>query len=296
MKRFRILALILFASSVAFLPQHGLSQPTPEPVPEKTTVVLDYFSCSPEVPVMYMEAVRSGVMACFIERGRHNMIDAESVSPPPAANVSINTGNPVAILNTQQRIEEAHQEAIRNLNTRFVVTGNVTHYAIKRDIVSGKPTYTSTFVFVLAGYDTLTGEPLETREFRLIGRGDIPGKADQSAIENMRTSVVFYLDANFKFTTEILRIEAPNKKGKYKELYIHCGSSIGVQNGDLFKVYLNTDIGGVPVQKQIGKLRAVEAMNGEITRCNIQSGGEEIASAFAEGLPMTVISDSQALF
>ncbi|MDD4819658.1 MAG: hypothetical protein PHD21_02355, partial [Flavobacteriales bacterium] len=156
--------------------------------------------------------------------------------------------------------------------------------------------YTTNMKFVLSTYDMTNNLQLYTREFALSGSGNAPSVADQNAINNMRSSVRFYIEDNFKFRTKILELEKPDKKGKIKGLYINCGTTIGVKNGDLFIVYALDSIGGVETFRQIGRVRARIVMSDEVTFCSFSSGTTDIVAAYNGGATLMAVSAGEAIF
>lgn len=72
MKRFSACycVLLLFAA---------MPVPAQTPAPEKETVVVDFFLRDRAVPAPYAETLRAYVLGGFADRGRHNVIDAETV-------------------------------------------------------------------------------------------------------------------------------------------------------------------------------------------------------------------------
>ncbi len=266
-----------------------------EETPEKETVIIDYFSRAREVPGPYMEALRARVIEGFVNRGRHRVVDAQTIADLRDAGYGM-VSSPSAIINSQRDAERRRADAIRSLGARYVVAGAITSCSFKREKVGDGNRYTTTAVFILTSYDLLTGESSAPEEFQARGSGDSPEKADREALASIPLKVVYYIDNHFKYQTEILRIEAPNAKGKYKELYIRSGASMGVQNGDLFKVYERYEVAGAAGMRLIGKIRARQVCGEELTLCTFSNGTDAIVRAFSEGRELVVISDGQALF
>lgn len=250
-------------------------------VPQKEIVLIDYFSRAKEVPVPYMEAVRGNVLAAFADRGRHQIVDAEAIRE----------------LDPYRQGTGDRDAAIQATGARYIVTGAVTDYLFKHESSGGKDRFVSALRLVLTGADLKTGKAIEPGEFKLTGQGATAEEADAKALGGMQYSLLFYIDGRFKFETRILRLAPPDPKGRLKELYVHCGSAMGVQRKDLFLVYRETDMGeGAIAREQIGKLRVREVVGDEVTKCTVVRGGEEITAAFAAGQPLVVVSDSESLF
>lgn len=286
---------LFFIAGVLFLPAVPAQAQHPIEEPEKETIIIDYFSRMREVPPFYMEAVRSGVLDGFIKRGRHKVVDARTIRNLQDYAPEMVSG-PSAFINGRREEQKRRSSAIRSLGARYMISGAVMACSFQREKPGERKEFTTDIVFALTGYDLLTGEATATEEFRATGSGDTPEKSDRSALESVSRQVFYYVDNHYKFRTEILQMEAPNARGKYKELYIRSGSSMGVQNGDLFRVYEQYDIAGEKALRPIGKIRAREVCGERVTRCSISSGGEAIAKAFHAGHILVVVSDGQALF
>lgn len=258
----------------------------------KETVIIDYFSRAREVPYPFVEAVRNQVMKSFMERGRQIVTDAEKMDDMDLSESEI-ISHPKAIVGRHPSEVERRNDAIRSLGADYVISGVVTGY----DLIHKERTdYVTTFTFTLSSLDVSSGQSTVPEVFKMTGSGRTPDEADKRALERIPFSIIFYIDNHFKFQTEVLRIEPPTDKGKYKELYIHCGSDMGVQNGDLFDVYLETSIGGALAKTKIGKIRAKEVCGDEVTKCSIRKGGEEMAKAIRNGDRLIVISAGEAFF
>lgn len=262
-----------------------------EKVSGKKAVVVDYFSRSREIPYAYMEAIRGQVMAGFENRGRHNIIDVETLGDIDLSQSDIVT-HPKSIIGEHHSSTEQKMDAIYSLGVDYIISGVVSSYDFKH---KDKNSFTSNFIFSLISLDTKTGKSTSPEEFRMSGYGSTPEESDRKALERIPSSMLFYIDNHFKFQTEVLRIEPP-VKGKYKELYIHSGSDMGIQNGDLFEVFQVSDINDVPIRTKIGKIRAKETCGEEVTRCSIKSGGKEMFEAMSKGDKLTVVSAGQAFF
>ncbi|WP_304708117.1 hypothetical protein [uncultured Rikenella sp.] len=252
----------------------------PAAAQEKETVLIDRFDHTRDVPVPYVENLRKQVGRAFTDRGRHQVIDAQTL---PSLSASRSTADREILL--------------RTTGARYVISGQVSDYLFRREIVGDKPRFTTAMRLVLTGYDLRNDREIAPEEFRLSGSGATAEEADTRAFASLPYSLLFYIDRRFRFETRILRLAPADAKGRLKELYIHSGHSIGVQRKDLFLVYRETDMGeGAIAREQIGKLRVKEVMGDEVTKCTIVRGSDEIASSFATGETLIVVSDSESLF
>lgn len=263
---------------------------------EKETVIVDYFSRAREVPPVYMEAVRSNVIAAFVDRGRHQVVDAQAVAGSGAPSQGLISG-PAALVDGPSQEEARRKELIEATGARYIVTGAVTDYLFRHESAAGKDRFVTAMRLVLTGADLQTGKEIKPEEFKLTGQGATAEEADARALNGMQYSLLFYIDNRFKFQTQVLRLAPPDAKGRLKELYIRCGTAMGVQRQDLFLVYRDTDMGGGAIaREQVGKLRVKEVLGDEVTKCTVVKGGPEITEAFVAGRPLVVVSDTESLF
>ena len=281
-RRIKQVFLILAALTAA-----GLSAQT---VPaEKQTLIIDYFAGGRNVPFACVEQVRRGVIKAFVHRGRHRVVDAATVQDLYLAA----SGMTVHPWSAPEDYREQRARSIRALGARYVVTGLVTDGSPE---AKGKDRSPGQVDLALSVYDLQTGELIDTESWPLPLQGDTPQKADEELQRQLSVRMRFFIDRYFKFETDVLRLEAPNAKGKYKELYLRCGSAMGVCNGDLFKIYRRYDLAGETAEQLVGKVRAREVCGEYVTRCTISSGGEAIARALSQGDTLVAVSDGQALF
>ncbi len=259
----------------------------------KEVLVIEEFGRTRDVPVAYMMTLRDIVAQACIERGRHEVADATMLPGLGRSQAGILYGaadDPVSW-------REQRMEAIARSGARYVIMGMVSEYKVvharTRDDKEG---FKSAVHLVLTGYDLATATQLETRSYNLVGEGVKADQSDQAMFNSLRGQLIYFLDSNFEFETEILQIGAAKRRGKIKECYIHAGTRMGVRPGDLFLVYEVVPMRGVATRQPIGKLRVKRADDTDSALCAISKGGEEIARAMQAGSRLIVVSDSQALF
>lgn len=280
----------------------SLSAQEPVPAPEKETVVVDFFCRSNKVPAPYVEALREQVLRGFADRGRQTVIDAGAVrelcvsipgtglTTPPSAEADV-----AAFL-------QLRAPQVAPSGARYLVSGAVADYKFEHVQIpsSGKLPprmgFQSSFQVLLLTYDLKLQQMLPVRLYTLTGTAPVAGDADLAALARIYPSMEFYVDSNFKFETTVLELCPPDKKGRVRELYIHCGTDMGVRPGDLFMVYEEVPIGGVPTRQKVGRLRVNDVQNTNVARCKIAKGDAEISDAFLGGRPLICISDGEALF
>ena len=282
---------MLGTTAAALFPERLYAEPAP-----KERIVIDYFTRAMNVSPLHADFIRRSVVKGFLERGRHEVVDAKIMTELQTSNDTELIFNPLLLMQNMQNRMTARIDAIRSSDARYLISGAVQSTAFKRETVNGDKRFRCEYVFTLSGYDLSDNKMIGEKTFKLTGEGDSAEEADRRAFNSLDVQIEFYIDENYKFTTRILKIESPDSKGRLKELYLHCGTSFGVHKGDLFKVYVDTDMNGESVRKLVGKLRVKEVQGEDISRCLIVNGATDIAEAFVDGRRITVLSDGQAFF
>lgn len=284
----KIIRRLFFA--LACLTVSGIAGQTP--AKEKETIIVDYFAGARNVPFACVEQVRGGVIKAFVDRGRHRVVDAATIQDLQMAANGMQA-HPWGAPGDWREQQQLRARSIRALGARYVVAGTVTDCVWE---AKGKDRLLKQVDIALSVYDLQTGTLVDTQSWQLSQLGDTPKKIDEELSSQLSLRTRFFIDRYFKFQTDVLQLEAPNAKGKYKELYLRCGSSMGVRNGDLFKIYRRYSLFGEAAEQLLGKVRARQVCGENITRCSISSGAEAIAQAFAQGDTLVAVSDGQALF
>lgn len=294
MKLLPILCCLLPVFAAADLPAQS-------PSTEKETVIVDFFARNRTVPAPYAETLRGHVLSAFIDRGRHNVLDAEA-SRTLAASVPGTgiTSEELAAADMAAFLEQRASQAI-DAGARYLISGTIVNYKFEHVQLPAsdskkppRPGFKATFGVVLSALDLKLGERLPDEPFTLTASAPVAADADLAALARIRGSLEYYIDRNFKFETLILELCPPDKKGRIRELFIHSGTQMGVKPGDLFMVYEEVPVGGVMTRRKIGRLRVNDVENPDVARCKIAKGDAEIASAFHAGRGLICVSDSKA--
>lgn len=291
----------LLASCVALLLAAASPAQTPLPAPEKERLVVDLFLRVRNVPVPYVEALRTLVGEGFAARGRHEVIDAEAVRELMSAVPGSGVTTPETAAADQTAFLEMRAPEAAATGARYLVSGTLADYRFAHAELPAtdpkkppRPGFRSTFRVVLSALDLKLGERLPDQMFELTATAPVAETADRAALERIRGQIEYYIDRNFKFETTILELCPPDRKGRVRDLYVHSGTRIGVKQGDLFLVYEEVPVGGVMTRQKVGRLRVTDVGNPDVARCRIAKGEAEIAAAFAAGRPLICVSDGKA--
>lgn len=275
---------------LAVLSYFTLSAQQVDGQPDRDAVVIDYFFTARGVSPAYAERVRSGVVEGFLRRGRHRVIDARMVRELYLEEAVWRNARWGQRETAWQ--QDLRKERMGSLGGRYLLVGYVSRAELSRREDSREVD----IVFSLTSYDLASGEVSDAQEFRLTGSGRTVGEAEQKAFESLPAKMEYYIDTQFRFETCVLQLEAPDAKGRYKELYLGCGTSQGVRSGDRFLVYQWYEVAGREAVRLLGKVRVRQVCGPQVARCSISNGAEEIARAFLQGDSLQVVSDTRALF
>lgn len=246
--------------------------------PQKETVIVELFTRTGVVGEYVASGVRSGVLENFIKKGRFNVVDVATNSQLQALNANrVSTDENV---NASNVLSAETNEVYKSLGANYLIKGHVTNWS-KSYVKSGEE-YTNKVEinFTLTAYRISDGAVIGTKTLSLTGNNKEDWEiADQKAISSASYSVTSFVDEFFPFTTSIEQIEEVTKKSAAKTLYIVGGTEMGVSKGQMFVVKQIKKIGSRTTQVEIGKLRAVEAMDG-LTKCTVTKGGVEINDIF----------------
>ncbi len=286
MKIFRILPLLLLF--LFTLVSSVKAQEEPQP-PKKETIIIDRFTKSSSIKESTMDGVRGTVVSALSELNRMFVIDATTETK--LSNMNQKRGEDE--VNEMNVLEESRSAALKQFGAKYLMTGKVSNYSSESKYIASKRTYTVNILFSLKIFNIVTGEAVSSKQFKVSGIGDSASKAEISAISNSDYEIRKYIETDFPIVTKIIQLEAKNKRGKLKELYILAGSNHGFKQGNPFEVYTEKRIAGIVTKSLIGKIRIKDVVGENVSLCNVTKGHAEIEKAFNEN-PETLIVMSVA--
>ena len=283
LKLFFVMAVLLLTSGV-------LSAQTD---PTKETVIIDLFTRTAHVRDYIRDGVRAGVIQGLTEKNRFNLVDAATNAQLVELNSNRNTEENV----TAENVLDAETTNIyKALGAKYLLKGQITSVTTvdDKDILTGNPQKKTTIAFSMTVYNILDGSTVGSEICEAMGFAKTTLEAEDSACKDARDEALKFADKYFKFTTYIEQLGEVDKKKGLKDVYIIGGTEIGVEKNQQFKVYVKKQIGSRWTQQEIGKLKAVEPMDG-ISRCVVTKGNNEIKEIFNTSgkEALVVVSDVQ---
>lgn len=262
--------------------------------PQKETVIVDQFGRTNVVSSYLCEGVRNGVISGFTSKGRFHVVDAATNSALLDMNKDRNNEENVTVENVLNPNTEA---VYKSLGANYLITGTVVnHTTTQEKDIFGTMQNKSLLKFSLTVYRISDGATLGSESLEATGYdAKSSDAADNGAINDVVGEALKFVDKYFKFETYIEQLEVVDKKKGAKELYIVGGIEMGVQKNQQFIVFVEKQIGSRTTKQEIGRLKAVEPMDG-LSRCVVTKGNLEIMNFFNEGKKLVVVSDKQGTF
>ena len=268
--------LKLFSAALAMLLSSAALSAQSDPV--KETVIIDLFTGTGHVKDYIRDGVRAGVIQGFTEKGRFNLVDAAT----NAEIVSLNANRNTEVAVTAENVLNADAVNVyKALGAKYLLKGQVTSITTvdTKNIITGNPEKKTTIAFSMTVYNIADGSTVGSEICEAMGFAKNTHEAEDSACKDAKDEARKFVDKHFKFTTFIEQLGEVHKKKGLIDVYIVGGIEMGVEKNQLFKVYVKKQIGSRWTQQEIGKLKAVEPMDG-LSRCVVQKGNIEIAEIF----------------
>lgn len=287
----RKILLILFCLSYVAA---GYAQNFDDPK-GKSTVFIDYFRRSGDVPFAWVEGLRNSVIEGIQKMERVILIDVDAqdalrIEAQRRSSENISAGED----NEMERLS-----AMSELGAQYIITGHVSSMtATYKKNSDGKGYYDGSVSYTLKVTKTQNGTLVGTKTFQHAGLTGGRGGNKEEAIANTFVYAVSsmrdFVDEYFKMEGTILEVNA-EKKGKAEEVYINLGSMHGVKEAQKFTVYVAREVAGRTAKKEIGRLTTKTVEGEDISLCKVQKGGEEIMQAINDGQTIMIISREQTL-
>lgn len=271
----------------AFFIQFGFTQT------EKQTIAIDWFEWERNVDNAVGEGVQDAVINGFINAGRFNVIDKESLGLVKKEQERQMSESGISAENAER------QAKMRELGADYIITGRVVGYARDQEqvttklITGGQKTYTRYTVKLQFNINALNAADGSVVGNKIINEKASSIKSYDDAMLNVLKSLDYEVELFIQeyFPLEIFIAEiSSQKKGKAKEVLIAAGDKLGVEKGDKFSVFEITYLSGMKREKEIGKIIVKEVEGTNFSKCKVSDGGEEIFKKFNEGKEIICVS------
>lgn len=254
---------------------------------DKQFLAIELFGCGPRVPMELVDDLRLAAGDAVASRGRCYVTDAQTVLGREYAGEPVYYGGRRGPFLLNERFLNLYTKGVRYVLSA-VVDEYRTHVYKTSEDPKTPPRYESAFSFHVTGYDLDTQEILQTRFFVVRGDGRTLDDADAEALSSAARELKYYVNANFRMTTEIADLGDPNKRDKIKTCTIKAGFAAGAVKGDTYEVCTAGENGKT---NHLGRVRITNVLTEELSECNISSGKDKVVEAFDKGIPIVLISE-----
>ena len=298
-----MLALLLIAAAVS--PLRAQDAPENVIIPERETVVLDNFTAVPNMSLGLYQYARQCVLKGLARR-RINVIDVEAegigrpdIVYPSFHFVSGNTGHPYDINRAVSLMNEF--SSARWYATVHIARFNCRPVEHKSKDKDGKEVVKTDFTvdldadLYLYDADTQTNYGPYRWHYTYTGAMD-PEFGERTSVSNLESKARSFVTENFRYKASVIKLGEYNKRGKLEDLYLSCGSEMDVENGDVFFIYVLSDVNGIETARKLGKVKAREITGPNSCRCTVSNGEAEINKAFLDGQILIAVSDTDKYF
>lgn len=281
MKKLMIVAILLMCILASVQAQKN----------QKEVLLVDYFT-SGNVTQAHAKMLRDAVIAGIQHTNRLTVVDVEM--------------EPTLKLEEGRRQDEramrdpvARTQVMQMLGATYALTGSITRMeGVRMQMNDGSYYYDGQIAFDLKVVNVADGSVKVSKSFSYAGlnakTGQTPNEAIINTTDYIKMSMQRFVNQNFKLENRIISIEKVNKK-KAETVYVDCGSDLGITKGQLFDVFIESNVVGKRSRQKIGTLKAIEVQGEELTLCRVKEGGEAIQEANLEMQELIVVSGKKAI-
>lgn len=262
---------------------------------QKPVMVAGTFGAGENVETDYARQVRAAVVAGLFKTGRFELKDVDSERQ--IADEKERRSSEDALNDAEALMEHTTETA-----AEYLLYGNITQCAIAQTKTDdGKIRYTAEISHTVKIVKYANKELVVSKDYKLAGfrsgMGDTPGAAVIDAIAHVENDMKNLVDEYFKLDGEILG-EGFNKDKKGKKMetcLISLGSDFGLEKGQRLEVSCVEKVAGRDVTRVIGQLTITEVMAGDLSKCKVTKGGEEILKKMLEYLDIKDTAPENAI-
>ena len=266
MKKLFILAISLIAMT---------SVSAQESTDKKPAVAVDQMTYNSSVGSDWAKNLRNQIVTGILNTGRVEIVDVESIANLPTA-------------------EAERLAGLKDANAEYVVKGHVNSMNKTRETKDGVTHYRCRINYTLTLINLATGATQESKSFDENGYStENETTSVTKAINAANTRMKRFVEECFKLRGLVKALDKVNPKKGVETIYITLGSNVGLQEGQPFDVFVETDIAGEIISKQIkGSVRAKEIVSGGLCLATVhgKEAALQIMNSFDSGKKVIVVS------
>lgn len=244
---------------------------------DKPNVVVAEFQNKSNAGQVACNNLRQEIVSGLLETDRLTVVEARTLGDMPKAKNEL-----LLFLN--------------GMSIQYYLEGTLNSVDVKSTTSSGKTKYEATINYTLTLIETETGVTKTSETFKdsyLIG--DTRDEAVLKAIEYAKKRMKRFVDNHFKVEAIIKALDEVDAKKGVKSCYISVGSDAGISKGQIFEVFIKTEVAGEMINKKVGEVRVEEVLSGTLSKCVVKSGGPDLKRNFDAQVKMTVLTRAKKL-
>ena len=239
---------------------------------EKPNVVVAEFQNKSNASRVACNNLRQEIVSGLIETDRLTVVEAATLGNMPKAKNEL-----LLFLNS--------------MSVQFYLEGTLNSVDTKSSSSNGKTQYEATINYTLTLIETETGVTKTSETFKdSYTIGDTKDEAILKAIEYAKKRMKRFVDNHFKVEATIKALDEVDSKKGVKSCYISVGSDAGISKGQIFEVFIKTEI-----DKKVGEVRVDEVLSGTLSKCVVKNGGPDLKRYFEAQVKMTVLTRAKKL-
>ena len=219
-------------------------------------------------------AIQDAVTDAFMKTKRFSMVEREKMDQIKSEK---------NLQKNEDFIDGKVIEQSKSIGAQYIVLGNISKAEDKTSqawapVVGRVATHSYDLAFNIKVVDVSTGEIMATNSF------SAKKKSLESALEEVKPDIEKFIKENFKITVSVASVEEKNNKGEAVKLLIAGGSSVGMKEANVLKVYEVTEllVDGKKLERKVtvGKIMVAKVEDENFSVCNVTEGGDVIAKKF----------------
>ena len=242
---------------------------------DKPTVLVEQFTNKSTANNSICNAVQQAIVSGLVGTNRLTVVDAGTMTDLPTVK-----NDRLIYLNDNgiQWMVEGILNSVNSTQKSSTVSGKTTYY------YEGNVNYTLTLI------NTETGVTAISETYIATSNDDSSAEAIMRAANSAKSRMNRFVQENFKVEATIKALDEVDAKKGVKTCYINIGTDKGVEKGQIFEVFAQTQIAGENIDRKIGEVKIIEIVSGTMSRCSTKDGGPAIKNAFENQQKITVRS------
>ena len=228
----------------------------------------------------YNTAIQDAVSDAFLNTKRFSLVEREKMDQLKSEK---------NLQKNEDFIDGQVVEQSKSLGAQYIVLGNISNAKVETrqttlPYVGTTTTNVAEIAFSVRIVDVSTGEIIASNSFSKSSKGK---SAFEDALKSLKPEIEKFIKDNFKIIASIASIEEKKNNGDALKVLISGGSSTGVLEKNVFKVYevseLLVDGKKLTRKKTIGKIVVTKVDDENFSICLVTEGGADISKKMEAG-------------